>query len=306
MSETHRTGWEKPLNPSLYAPDEEEKAFMQATTGIQDDEELKAHIIAVQTKAFELYKYPCIRQFDFMRLKMARLPAYSQFTELGKRREGAIFLDMGCCCISVGNDIRKAVLDGWPIEGAIAADLSEELWNAGHELFRSTPETFPVPFFRGDILDPAFLASAPVLPTCRTPPATNTLSLPEMNTLTQLQGRIAAVHASSFFHLFKFDAQEQVARRLAGLLSPIPGSMLFGTHGGLAVKGRWCPDEGTKMDCHSPESWEELWVGIFSEVDAEIDVKATMREHIGGLTVFGTYPGNAEQRYWLDWSVTRV
>ena len=52
MSETHRPGWAKPLDASLYAPDEEEKAFMKATTGIQDDEELKAHIIAVQTKAF--------------------------------------------------------------------------------------------------------------------------------------------------------------------------------------------------------------------------------------------------------------
>ena len=87
MSETYRTGWEKPLDPSLYAPDDEEKAFMKEATGIEDDEKLKAHIIAVQSKAFavcevlsmtrqtvipykrgqQLYKYPCIRQFDFMR-----------------------------------------------------------------------------------------------------------------------------------------------------------------------------------------------------------------------------------------------
>lgn len=52
MSETHRPGWAKPLDASFYTPDEEEKAFMKATTGIQDDEELKTHIIAVQTKAF--------------------------------------------------------------------------------------------------------------------------------------------------------------------------------------------------------------------------------------------------------------
>ena len=63
---------------------------------------------------------------------------------------------------------------------------------------------------------------------------------------------------------------------------------------------------GTRMDCHSPESWEELWVGIFSEVDAQVKVEATVRKHIGGLSVFGTYPGNTKQRYWLDWSVTRI
>ncbi len=87
MSETHRPGWAKPLDESLYAPDDEEKAFMKTTTGIQDDDELKRHIIAVQTKAFgvsmqlhrmqeagshsslfyQLYKYPCIRMFEFMR-----------------------------------------------------------------------------------------------------------------------------------------------------------------------------------------------------------------------------------------------
>lgn len=52
MSETHRPGWVKPLDPSLYVLDEEEKTFMKATTGIQDEEEVKAHVVSVQTKAF--------------------------------------------------------------------------------------------------------------------------------------------------------------------------------------------------------------------------------------------------------------
>ena len=52
MSETNRPGWNKPLDESLYAPDEDEKAFMKATTGIHDDGELKRHIIAVQHNAF--------------------------------------------------------------------------------------------------------------------------------------------------------------------------------------------------------------------------------------------------------------
>ena len=52
MSATHRPSWDKPLDSSIYFLDEEEKAFMKAATGIQDDEGLKSHIIAVQTKAF--------------------------------------------------------------------------------------------------------------------------------------------------------------------------------------------------------------------------------------------------------------
>ena len=92
MSITHRPRWDLPLDTSLYAPDEEEKAFLKTTTGIQDDEELKAHILGIQTKAFtvrewlsrqcvvsvshrgpQIYKYPCIRQFDFMKY-VQRLP----------------------------------------------------------------------------------------------------------------------------------------------------------------------------------------------------------------------------------------
>ena len=57
MSETYRPGWDKPLDQSLYAPDEEEKAFMKATTGIQDDDELKEHILAAQANAFAVRAY---------------------------------------------------------------------------------------------------------------------------------------------------------------------------------------------------------------------------------------------------------
>lgn len=58
MSDTFRPGWDKPLDDSLYAPDEEEKNFMKETTGIQDDEKLKQHIIAVQSKAFAVSAMP--------------------------------------------------------------------------------------------------------------------------------------------------------------------------------------------------------------------------------------------------------
>ena len=54
MSETMLKAWDKSLDVSFYTPDEEEKAFMKEATGIQDDEELKNHVITVQTKAFKV------------------------------------------------------------------------------------------------------------------------------------------------------------------------------------------------------------------------------------------------------------
>ncbi|RPD62465.1 hypothetical protein L226DRAFT_568766 [Lentinus tigrinus ALCF2SS1-7] len=66
-AETMREAWKKALDDSFYDPDDEEKAFMRAATDITDEEELRRHIISVQTKAFSLYQYPCIRIFEFLR-----------------------------------------------------------------------------------------------------------------------------------------------------------------------------------------------------------------------------------------------
>ena len=76
-------------------------------------------------------------------MKVARLSAYQDLLKLGRERKGAIFLDLGCCCTfsvdlfqcpmsfdrliyplsAVGNDVRKVVHDGYPVENAIASDL---------------------------------------------------------------------------------------------------------------------------------------------------------------------------------------
>ena len=84
MSETHRPGWDKPLDESFYAPDDEEKAFMKTTTGIQDDDELKRHIIAAQTKAFSvcfsvcvlIHTFPC-RHSAMLELCLTKWPTRS-------------------------------------------------------------------------------------------------------------------------------------------------------------------------------------------------------------------------------------
>ena len=179
------------------------------------------------------------------------------------------------------------------------------MWNTGHELYRSTPETFPVPFVQGDILDSAYLAATPILPTSSTPPPNPLPILSEVKTLNELHGTISAMFASAFFHLFEFDNQEQVARKLAGLLSPLPGSIIFGSHTTTGVKERLELGE-TRSDCHSQESWKELWEGIFGEAGVKVEVKTRLRKHLGGRTLFGTYPEGAKERFYLDWSITRV
>ena len=184
--------------------------------------------------------------------------------------------------------------------------LTTDLWDLGHELFRSTQTTFPVPFLEGDILDPSFLPPVPPLPTSTTPLSPHAPLLSTVKSLSELQGHISAIFTGAFFHLFKYDGQARVARLLASLLSPLPGSMLLGVQGGRHEKGFWCPAPGTQMNCHSPESWRELWEGVFAEVGAQVRVEARVRKEIGGDSLFGTYPDNTDPYHLLEWSVTRL
>ncbi|KIK62618.1 hypothetical protein GYMLUDRAFT_72806 [Collybiopsis luxurians FD-317 M1] len=239
------------------------KAFFKQLTRIQDDTELKEHIIAVQTKAFAIYPYPCIRAFNSTRLKLACLPAYEQLLKL------------------VGNDIRKAVQDGYPVQNTLASDLQKGLWDLGHELFRSTPETFSTHFIEG----------SPVLLEC-VPPFTKSSqlsaappTLSKVKTLNELHEHVSVLYVGAFFHLFNEQQQEGIARALAGLLSPEPGSVIIGAQGGSSKKvGRSCG---------------KVYLG-------NIEVKAQLRHELGGDDYFGMWPGNQDPMRILEWSVTRL
>lgn len=122
-----------------------------------------------------------------------------------------------------------------------------------------------------------------------------------------MRGHVSAIYASAFFHLFPEEKQTLIAQKLAGILSPEPGSMLLGSHGGRATKGIWTPaGRPNWMFCHSPESWRELWEGIFGK--GKVEVKASLRKEIGGVDFFGQYAGNTEKDHFmvLEWSVTRL
>ncbi|EIW65002.1 uncharacterized protein TRAVEDRAFT_68659 [Trametes versicolor FP-101664 SS1] len=295
----------RPLDESLYSIDDQALQFMREQTGIQDPEELRKHIFAAQAEAYAIHPYNCIRKFAFVQLKLGRLPAYEQLLALGKNRKGAIFLDIGCC---FGNDIRKAVHDGYPIENIVASDLHPEFWEAGHHLFKSTPETFPVPFVPGDAFNPAHLDPVPPF---YAPPDTPRPQLSTLTSLNPLRGHVSAIHASAFFHLFDEEPQFYLARALGGLLSPEPGSMILGVHGGRQEKGfrtevgTHSTHRKTPMFCHSPESWTELWNGqVFKKgtVKVEAFLHETPRKDLEGAP--GIVPG--AKFYILVWSVTRL
>lgn len=177
------------------------------------------------------------------------------------------------------------------------------MWDYGHELFKSTPESFPVGFVAGDAFDPAIIAPREPFYEPREI-VDRPRDLRSLSSLTPLQGTISVIHATFFFHLFGEARQLELARRLATLLLPAPGSTIFGVHIGSLEKGLQSTDltrPGKYIFCHSPESWKDMW-------DGDVFRKGTVRVTCGlkkkERNESGTIPG--AEYYWLWWSVTRM
>ncbi|KAJ7227073.1 hypothetical protein GGX14DRAFT_628071 [Mycena pura] len=283
----------EPADDIHYVLDPEELTFLKKETGIEDEDALKAHVLAIQRDAKKVYAYPCIRRFGFVRLKICKLKsAYEHVLEIGRSVPGAVLLDLGCC---FGTDLRKIASDGFPIRNIIASDLRRDFWDLGHKVFRSTPDTFPVTFVEGDAMDQFFL---PLYPLVKGEPEGAVPDLASLKSFIGLQGRLSAIHSASLFHLFGEAMQLELARKLAGLLSPHPGSMIFGCHAGQPTKGYTPASPGKYMFCHTPESWREMW-------DGEVFEKGSV-EVVTHLKLVGKLLNPTTDFYMMFWSIKRV
>lgn len=138
-------------------------------------------------------------------------------------------------------------------------------------MFKDSEETFAASFVPGDIFNTEHISDSSYSTVVPTTPAP---ILRTLTSLTPLKGHVSAIHTSSFFHLFSEPLQRLVAERLASLLSPEPGSMIFGAHIGLPEKGLRPSPRGSSMFCHSPESWREMWIGekgVFKQGEVRVD-----------------------------------
>lgn len=186
----------------------------------------------------------------------------------------------------------------------VSLTLLQDFWDMGHKTFNSTPETFPAKFLSGDIFDSSFLAPAKTAnEVIEGEPST--LSI--LSSLSPLRGRLSAIYAYSIFHLFTEEQQEELAHRLGSLLSPEPGSIIFGAHTGL-------PEPGIRTEripsgvaiahfCHSPDSWVALWDKVFGK--GKVEVKAHLEE-TSVQKGFATPPGQYKAYWYLVWTVTRI
>lgn len=112
--------------------------------------------------------------------------------------------------------------------------------------------------------------------------------------------------------MFDEDKQRRLAHLFASLLSPVPGSIIFGFHIGAsnAEEDKLGRDRltflGKPAFAHSPISWRELWSGTNGpfrpeQVSIEVEISQTRRAEPfkGGFQ--DTYRG-----YFHIWSITRI
>ena len=145
-----------------------------------------------------------------------------------------------------------------------------------------------MPFVQGDIFDKNYINPAPPCYEVPATPRPDLQSLPSKKSLTPLQGHVSAIHVSAFFHLFQNDGQIYAAKALASLLSPTPGSMIFGTH--LSTDDNMSKamtiSVNTSIYGFNIEDWTKLWNGeIFKEGSVRVD--AELRHNPGGMVCGG-------------------
>ncbi|KAI6030662.1 hypothetical protein F5J12DRAFT_802083 [Pisolithus orientalis] len=261
-------------------------AFFKTAIGIDNDDELKAHILSVQEKAWKVAPWGCIYVFGFLRISIVHRPEYQEIIKIGRERQNAILLDIGCC---LATESRRVAADGFPAHNIVASDLKQGYLDLSHVLFRTSKETYPGHFIAGDVFDPEMLTIAPP---ARGPVPEPLPDLSRLMTLNSLRGHCSVINASAFFSCFSEEQQ------LLRLLSPVPGSLITGIQPGATVKGtrpHSCLGVGYDIFCHSPESWTELWDGtVFAK--GEVRVIARLKE--------ASFLGNVIQV--LEWCVTRL
>lgn len=169
-----------------------------------------------------------------------------------------------------------------------------EYGDFSHALFNTTGDTFEGHFIAGDAFGPAILS---VIPPCQQPPSLRP-KLSNLTSLNPLHGHCAVINAANFFHLFDEEKQLHMARALAGLLSPEPGSVICGRNLAASKKGEAINQLGGRHCshfCHSPESWVDLWDGlVFEKGKVKVEAELYSREHLNYRTTN------------MVWSITRL
>lgn len=232
--------------------------------------ELETHVQAVRDKAWQVFKFPCIGLYAFIRLNAPTQPVYS--TVIERLKAGETLLDLGCC---VGQETRKLIYDGAPAENVAGFDLERRFIEYGYDLFKDQ-DKLPTRFYTGDIFS--------------------------TNVQTVGGQPFDIVMAIYFFHLFDWNEGVLAMKNVVHLLKAKPGSMIFGLQFG-AENARSLPHSSARSgECfgHNPQSWSKLVQQVADEIGMSLEVDAQFGSSIAFMN---NGPLGSDFR-WLSFSIT--
>jgi SAM-dependent methyltransferase len=239
---------------TLESIDPEPRKIFEEYAGIPPAEVL-SHVQVVRDRAWEMFPYPCMGMFTFVKMRIARNPAYGTVLRrlLAKEdnKDKSTLVDLGC---GLGQELRTLIAAGVAPTQLYGVDVRDGFVELGFELFRDKA-TMQSQFIVADLL--------------------NSPSIP-----AQLRGKMNIVFAGAFFHLFGWDDQLTLSKRAVEMLKPEAGSMIFGNQlGCVKAQEDVVPDvPGGKIYFHDSESFRRLWRIVGEETGTEWEVQVELGE----------------------------
>ena len=244
---------QKPFyKPTLTSIDPDARAILESYAHIPPDQVL-SHIQTIRDQAWELFPYPCMGMFSFIKMHISKNPKYSTVLDrLLTNSDETLLLDLGC---GFGQELRTLAAAGVPTTSLFGIDISDGFIELGFQLFNDKAT------MQSQIIVADLLTSAAI-------PA-------------QLDGKVNFIFAASFFHLFGWEDQLVLSKRAVAILKPVAGSLIFGHQlGRVEAQEAAVPDVPSgKIYFHDPESFRRLWrvVGEATGTEWKVEVKSDER-----------------------------
>ncbi|KAL9616311.1 MAG: hypothetical protein Q9160_008806 [Pyrenula sp. 1 TL-2023] len=205
---------------------------------------------------------PRFSSLRFLNLNLSANPHYGDILHR-LTTQSETLLDAGCC---FGQDLRKLVFDGVPPRSLYGLDVEPSFLELGCDLFCDRDRMAEATFVSGNLLKDGDENA-------------DTSANPGGG-LSQLQGSIDVIHASSLLHLFTWEEQVRAASRLVGFTKAKAGCMILGRQVGALEAGEYRGlHEGSSSFRHNVETFQRLWAEVGQmtgskwKVDAQMDLE---------------------------------
>ncbi|KAK8036944.1 hypothetical protein PG991_001258 [Apiospora marii] len=222
------------------------RELLETYSGIPTSE-VDDHVIAMREKAWDIYPYPCIGQFRFLKLALYKQPSYPTMLERLKAGE-ARYLEIG---FGLGQDIRKLVADGAPGSSLYGSELEAGFVDLSYELWRDRG-TLQAQLAQGDALSD--------LDDCG-------------GLLGSLKGTVDYCYLGMVLHVFDRDKQHKLLENCVRLLKKPRGTILGEAVGD--VEGCATP-AGNFM--HSDATLRQLLDEVSEKTGWRLDCRITLDE----------------------------